>query len=54
MSVVIDQVAGRVEPPPGPAAGPAAEAAPPQETLARELPRQLRKLDRRRLRLQAD
>ena len=55
MSVVIDQVAGRVEPPPGPGAGtPAPEPAPPQEPQARDLPRQLRQLDRRRLRLQAD
>lgn len=55
MSVVIDQVAGRVEPPPGPAAAPAAEpAAPPQELQGHELSRQLRRLDRRRLRLQAD
>lgn len=56
MSVVIDQVAGRVEPPPAPAAaGPAGgETAPPQEPQPGELQRQLCRLDRRRRRLQAD
>lgn len=56
MSVVIDQVVGRVEPPAGAAEAPGKEgrreAAPPQENPAKAVQAQLRKLERRRLRLE--
>ena len=55
MSIVIDQVSGRVEPEAGvPAGRQGGEAAPAQEPQDKCLPCQLRRLERRRLRLEAD
>jgi hypothetical protein len=55
MSVVIDQVSGRVEPEAGaPVGRQGGEAAAPQEPQDKRLPCQLRRLERRRLRLEAD
>lgn len=55
MGVVIDKVVGRMEPPSGPAAGGPEEqagAAPAESHCT--LQHQLRRLERRRLRLEAD
>ena len=58
MSVVIDQVVGRVEPPEagrGPASGgQGGEAAPSPESPGKAVKAQLCKIERRRLRLEAD
>ncbi len=58
MAVVIDQVIGRVEPETGPAAGgsgkPGGEAAPAPPEPQGTLRDQLRRLERQRLRLEAD
>jgi hypothetical protein len=56
MSIVIDQVVGRIEPEAGPAAdqGRSVEAAPPREAPGKSLRRQLETLESRRLRLLAD
>jgi hypothetical protein len=56
MSVVIDQVVGRMEPEAGPAVdqGRSGEAAPSREAAGTSLRRQLETLESRRLRLLAD
>ena len=56
MSVVIDQVVGRVEPPEaGRGQGsPSGEAAPSPESPGKAVQAQLCKIERRRLRLEAD
>lgn len=58
MSVVIDQVVGRVEPAPGAGGGQAGarggETAPPPENPGKAVQAELRKLERRRCRLEAD